>query len=198
MRDVPLRHGGPATDHHTTELLRRRGFGHTRTFRQMARRVTAAEPEPGSVDGIVIRTSEPGRDDHAMYELEEGAFGDHFGHESMPFEDWSQRFFSDPLYDPTLTFLAVDGSRAVGFCFGLVEEDIGWIGELGVLEPWRRRGIGRALLDRTVAALADRGIEEVRLGVDAENAQRATHLYESAGMSIRREWHIYEKPISAG
>jgi mycothiol synthase len=198
VRETRLRHGGAATDEHTAPLLRERGFSLSRTFRQMARRVGPDEPEPAGVEGIEIRCAEPGEDDRAIYDVEEGAFAQHYGHESMPFEAWADRFFSDPLYDPTQTFLAVDGSRVVGFSFGLAEEGIGWIGELGVLRPWRRRGIGRALLLRTFAELGRRGITEVRLGVDAENADGATHLYETSGMSVRRDWHIYEKPISAG
>jgi len=197
VRDTLLRHGGAATDDHTAPLLRERGFSLSRTFRQMARRVGPTELGPAKIAGIEIRCPEPGKDDRAMYDVEEGAFADHYGHESMSFDEWSARFFSDPLYDPTQTFIAVDGAQVVGFSFGLAEEGIGWVGELGVLEPWRRRGIGRALLARTFAELGRRGITEVRLGVDAENADGATHLYETSGMSLRREWHIYEKPISA-
>jgi mycothiol synthase len=195
---TPLRHGGPATDHHTAELLRGRGFSHVRTFRQMARAIDAGEPEPREVEGIEFRTSEPGRDDRAIFDVDDGAFRDHFGYEPHPFEEWRDQWFSDPNYDPSLVFLAFDGDRAVGLNLTLIEEGIGWVGVLGVLGPWRRRGIARALLERSFAELGRRGIAEVRLGVDAENPQRATHLYETSGMAVRRDWHIYEKPISAG
>jgi mycothiol synthase len=197
-RDVPLRHGGLATDHHTGELLRERGFAHARTFRQMARPIGSAEPQPRDVEGIAFRTSEPGRDDRAIYDVENGAFRDHFGYVPFAFEEWREHLFSDPNHDPSLAFLAFDGDRAVGLNLTLIEEDIGWVAVLGVLGPWRRRGIGRALLQRTFAELGRRGVDEVRLGVDADNADRATHLYESSGMVLRREWHIYEKRISAG
>jgi len=195
--DVPLRHGGPATDHHTAALLRERGFAHVRTFRQMARAVAPVEPEP-AVDGIEIRPSEPGRDDMALYQVDNGSFRDHFGYESIPFEEWREHWYSDPNYDPSLVFMAFDGERAVGLNATMIQEGIGLVGVLGVLGPWRRRGIGRALLVRGFAELDRRGVGEVRLGVDADNADRATHLYETSGMSLRREWHIYEKPISAG
>jgi mycothiol synthase len=198
VRTTPLRHGGQATDHHTAGLLRGRGFTHVRTFRQMARPIASEEAEPRNVEGIAFRVSEPGRDDRAIFDVDDGAFRDHFGYEPSPFEEWREHWFSDENYDPTLVFLAFDGDRAVGLNLTLIEEDIGWVGVLGVLAPWRRRGIARALLERSFAELARRGIGEVRLGVDADNADRATHLYESSGMSLRREWHIYEKPISAG
>lgn len=198
VRATPLRHGGPATDHHTADLLRGRGFTNVRTFRQMARVVGTDEPEPRDVEGIAFRTSEPGRDDRAIFDVDDGAFREHFGYEPSPFEEWREHWFSDENYDPTLVFLAFDGDRAVGLNLTLIEEGIGWVGVLGVLAPWRRRGIARALLERSFGELARRGIGEVRLGVDAENPQQATLLYETSGMWVRREWHIYEKPISAG
>lgn len=197
-RDTPLRHGVTSTDEGTAAVLRERGFVHVRTFRQMARPLAPDEPEPGGIDGITIRPSERGRDDRTIYDVDDGAFHDHFGYEPISFEDWSDQNFSDPVYDPSLVFLAFDGERAVGVNLGFVQEGIGWVGVLGVLGPWRRRGIARALLHRGFAELARRGVGEVRLGVDADNADRATHLYETAGMTLRRAWHIYEKPISAG
>ncbi len=39
----------------------------------------------------------------------------------------------------------------------------GRIGRLAVLPPWRRRGIGGALLEALVASARDRGLEQVRL-----------------------------------
>ncbi len=197
-RDVPLRHGGAASGAWTTELLRARGFAHARTFQQLARPVGPDEPKPDPIEGIAFRPSERGRDDRTIYDVDDGAFRDHFGYEPMSYEDWSAQWFSDPNYDPGLVFLAFDGDEPTGLSLSLVEEGIGWVGVLGVLAPWRRRGIGRALLQLAFAELARRGVAEARLGVDAENADGATHLYERAGMTLRREWHIYEKRISAG
>ncbi|HEY7668606.1 MAG TPA: GNAT family N-acetyltransferase [Actinomycetota bacterium] len=197
-RDVPLRHGGSATGAWTSELLRARGFAHARTFRQMARPLVADEPAPAEVDGIRFRPSERGRDDRAIYDVDDGAFQGHFGYEPMAFDEWSAQWFSDPNYDPGLVFMAFDDETPVGLSLSLIEEGVGWVGVLGVLAPWRQRGVGRALLQRAFAELARRGVAETRLGVDADNEHRASHLYESAGMVLRREWHIYEKPISAG
>jgi hypothetical protein len=38
-------------------------------------------------------------------------------------------------------------------------------------------------------------VAEVRLNLDAENQTGATRLYERAGMTLRREWLVYEKPL---
>ena len=64
---------------------------------------------------------------------------------------------------------------------------------LGVLEEWRGRGIGKALLRRAFAELAGRGQREVRLGVDTQNATGAVALYGGVGMSVYRRYDIFDK-----
>jgi ribosomal protein S18 acetylase RimI-like enzyme len=62
------------------------------------------------------------------------------------------------------------------------DPDMGWVGTLGVLRPWRRRGLGLALLQHSFARLYERGQRKVGLGVDAQSLTGATRLYEKAGM----------------
>jgi ribosomal protein S18 acetylase RimI-like enzyme len=52
--------------------------------------------------------------------------------------------------------------------------------------PWRRRGLGEALLRSAFDALHARGFRRAGLGVDAENATGAVALYERAGMHVVR------------
>ena len=67
------------------------------------------------------------------------------------------------------------------------EPGLGWVGILGVRSPWRRRGLGDALLRASFAALYERGLRRVGLGVDTENVTGALRLYERAGMrAVRR------------
>lgn len=65
-----------------------------------------------------------------------------------------------------------------------------------MLVKFRRQGVARALLERSFAELSARGHHQVRLGVDTENASGATHLYESAGMTVRRRYDVYEKQLT--
>jgi mycothiol synthase len=71
----------------------------------------------------------------------------------------------------------------------------GWVGAIGVRPRWRRRGIGLALLQHTLAAFFARGIRQVRLGVDVQNTSGATRLYERAGMSVETEEGVYEREL---
>ena len=69
-----------------------------------------------------------------------------------------------------------------------------WVHVLGVRRPWRRRGLGLALLLRVFAEFYARGERRAVLQVDSENETGATRLYERAGMSVARFSDLYEKP----
>jgi ribosomal protein S18 acetylase RimI-like enzyme len=55
-------------------------------------------------------------------------------------------------------------------------------GRPGVRRPWRRRGLGLALLRRAFGEFQRRGERLVQLGVDAASPTGATRLYERVGM----------------
>jgi ribosomal protein S18 acetylase RimI-like enzyme len=67
-----------------------------------------------------------------------------------------------------------------------------------VRRPWRKRGLGRALLVRSLALFRERGMTEVVLGVDTENPSGALHLYESTGFRQLRQHASYRKPLPEG
>jgi ribosomal protein S18 acetylase RimI-like enzyme len=126
----------------------------------------------------------------------EEAFREHFGYEPFAFDAWRAWIHAAPGYDPGLSVLAWSGERLVGAAVNFGSDDgIGWIGDLGVLEAWRGRGIGAALLARSFEVLAEAGHREARLGVDTGNASGATRLYRSAGMSVRRRFDLYEREL---
>jgi mycothiol synthase len=75
---------------------------------------------------------------------------------------------------------------------------MGWISSLGVVREWRRRGLGRALLQHAFAEFFRRGKWQVGLGVDSDNLTGATHLYRKAGMHINREFQTYELELRPG
>jgi ribosomal protein S18 acetylase RimI-like enzyme len=54
------------------------------------------------------------------------------------------------------------------------------------------------LLRAAFAALAARGVDHVRLNVDADNETGATRLYASVGMTVRRAFLVYEKRLDPG
>jgi ribosomal protein S18 acetylase RimI-like enzyme len=72
------------------------------------------------------------------------------------------------------------------------------VGVLGVRRPWRRRGLGLALLHASFREFRARGLPRALLGVDSENTTGATRLYERAGMRVERTSDSYEKVLREG
>ena len=69
---------------------------------------------------------------------------------------------------------------------------------LGVRGPWRKRGIGLALLRHAFGEFYRRGKRKAGLGVDAENLTGALRLYKNAGMHVHQAFNIFEKEIRPG
>ena len=100
-------------------------------------------------------------------------------------------------FDPTLWFVVKDAGEIAGFSLCWANRFGGpHVGLIGVRGPWRRRGLGLALLHHSFGEFHRRGERRVGLGVDAENATGATLLYERAGMHVHAEEVVYEKELS--
>ncbi|MHC8335632.1 GNAT family N-acetyltransferase [Pseudomonas sp. LB3P25] len=97
---------------------------------------------------------------------------------------WQQRFETDPEYDPTLCFIALDAEGIVGVAQCWTSA---YIKNLVVHPRAQGRGLGRALLLHAFKVFQQRREGFVDLKVLEDNL-RAQRLYESAGMRVvRRE-----------
>jgi len=183
-------------DASAAELVRLRGFAYVRTFRHLQIDLAGPPPDPGEPpDGVAIRGIEPERDLRRIHAIFVEAFSGEWGYRPIPFEEWVGNEVEVPSFDPSLWLLATSGDEAVGALTGVVWGDRGWVGELGVLAPWRGRGIASALLRRAFATFASRGLPRVMLNVDSENSTGAVRLYERVGMRTARAWDVYEKRV---
>jgi len=164
----------------------------------------APAPAPVWPAGIGVRTNVPGIDDRAMYEADQEAFQDHYGYVPVSLETWLHLIKTCPDFDPVLFFLAIDlatGEIAgVSLCAPYLTEspDTGYLADLGVRRPYRRKGLGLALLRHTFGELYRRGTTKVSLAVDSDSLTNAVALYERAGMHVYREFHRYEKELRPG
>jgi mycothiol synthase len=75
------------------------------------------------------------------------------------------------------------------------EDNAGWVRALAVLRPYRRRGVGAALLRRAFAVYAGKGRVEAGLGVDLANPTQAVRLYRAVGMRPLYEANIYQRTV---
>jgi mycothiol synthase len=182
------------------------GYRHIRSSYHMLINMDGPVPEPEFPQGIMLRMFNPETDAEAVYRADTEAFRDHFGFVEMPFEEGFKRFkhfmIDHDDFDPSLWYLAMDGDEIAGFNLcrprSYDDPDLGWVGELGVRRPWRKRGIGLALLRHSFNEFYRRGRRKVGLGVDAQNLTGALRLYESAGMHVHQAYDQYEKELRPG
>jgi ribosomal protein S18 acetylase RimI-like enzyme len=153
--------------------------------------------EPSWPEGVQVRVFEPG-DERVFYEVHQEAFEDTWEHISEPFDEWAHWLLEPPAFAPELWFLAHEGGEPAGVAIchphGTLS-DTGWIRILAVRRPWRRRGLGRALLLNAFAEFRRRGFAAAGLGVDATSETGANRLYESAGMHVSARFDILEKVV---
>lgn len=88
--------------------------------------------------------------------------------------------------NPGLSFVAVEGDEVVGAVLCGSDGRRGYLQHLAVAPALRRRGIGRQLVRRSIAALAERGVLKCHLMVLSENAA-ARAFWASIGWSERDE-----------
>jgi mycothiol synthase len=185
-------------------LFRALGYSYERTFWMMRIDLEASAPgDLATPDGIVFRTFDRGADERRVYDAIAEAFADHWGSWSETFDQWRHIYIDGEgaQFDPTLWFVAVDGGQVVGAacCYATTPraKDTGDVYLLAVRRPWRRRGVGLALLRTAFAEMRRRGIPRCELGVDAENPTGATRVYERAGMHVAYSWEFWKKTLAA-
>lgn len=121
----------------------------------------------------------------AIHTIERAAFSD----------PWSARDFRDCVASgvPFLVAETVDG--VAGYVVARDAADEGEILNLAVAPAWHRRGVGRTLVARVLAALAGRGVTQVFLEVRASNVA-ARALYEGVGFrEVGRRARYYRRPV---
>lgn len=199
---------GVALDQHepSCALLENCGMTLTRAFWRMVIDLDQAIPEPSFPEGIEIVTFDQVGDIRAVYRATDESFQDHWGYVAQPEEEGLAQFkhqLNDPSFDPALWFIAKDGDEiaAVSLCSPKSDEnpEIGHVGTLGVRRPWRKKGLGLALLRHTFREFQARGrFKQVALGVDASSLTGATRLYERAGMHVELSNNVYEIILREG
>jgi mycothiol synthase len=182
-----------AVDEAAAEMLRVRGLRPVRHFWHMQIDLTRPiEPGP-SPDGIEIGGIEPRDDLKAIHTVLDEAFADDWGDYPGPFDRWADEQARSPSYDPTLWLLARDGVLPVGVLTASASGHGGSVDWLAVLASRRGRGIGAALLRRSFASFAARGVRRVIVNVDAQNPTGATGVYERVGMRVVNRWDLWER-----
>jgi mycothiol synthase len=185
-------------------LLAAEGYRKHRSFFLMVRPdLENIEPVP-LPDGLEIRLVEPDQL-WPLFLADNDAFLDHFGGIDTS-EAAFQRWTGDPSFDPSLFVVAWDGDEVAAGIVNSIdprENEVhgyrrGWLESVFTRRAWRRRGVARALISRSLVLLRDRGMSSAQLGVDSENPNAALHLYESAGFRVSQSGSAWRKDWDLG
>jgi mycothiol synthase len=178
-------------------LLEALGYDAVRVFREMRIELEAPPAVPEWPDGLRVDAFDPARDARAFHAAHQQAFADHWDYTPRDFQTWSKGHLESDRFDPALWCVvrAGDEIAAGAICTGDTYGG-GWVHVLFTRRPWRRRGVGAALLTDAFGRFWARGERSVGLGVDAANDTGAFRLYERAGMAPWLGWVVYEKALA--
>jgi ribosomal protein S18 acetylase RimI-like enzyme len=144
-------------------------------------------------EGFRIEHLAPDRLDH-LIDAQNGIFADYI----VPMK-LTRPFFLDFLRsvggDLANVLVALDGERIVGYVNPVIDGQEVWIGGVGVLPTYRRRGLGRDLMLAGEDFARREGAREVSLEV-IEGNYGARKLYEGMGYAPTRRYLTAEgRPI---
>ena len=150
-------------------------------------------------DGLRVVPFDPEHDALEFHAAHQEAFADHWDYTPRAFESWSESHLASERFDPTLWCVvrAGDEIAAGTICTGDTYGG-GWVHVLFTRRPWRKQGVGTALLGDSFGRFWERGEHSVGLSVDAANDTGAFRLYERAGMRPVLGWVVYEKRLGDG
>ena len=174
------------------KLAQKHGFEKVRELWVMRRPVkhspagTTERPLP---EGVVIRSYQP-RDEAELLRVNAAAFADHPEQGQMTAEDLAERM-AEPWFDPKGLLVAVREGRMLGFHWTKTHSaELGEVYVVGIDPESQGLGLGSALTRAGLEHLADRGIDEVILYVEADN-EKAIRLYSGLGFGHEaRDTHV--------
>lgn len=182
-------------------MLEQEGYQAIRYGFEMARPFTEPIPDLALPEGVEVRPVAPEQYRQVAAALNE-AFRDHWSHSESTEEDY-QRWINSPSFQPHLWQVGWAGDGVAGMVLNFIDQEYnaefkrlrGWTDPICVRRPWRKQGLAKALIARSMRLLQEQGMTEAGLGVDAQNPNGALRLYESLGFRVTKKFMTYEKPL---
>ncbi len=182
-------------------LIESEGYTPIRRGYMMVRPDLKNIPDLPLPNGLEVRPVSPDQY-RQIWDAAQEAFRDHWGYVEPQEEDY-QGWLGSWEFQPELWQVAWDGDQVAGMILNFIDyaenkasgRKRGWTESISVRRPWRRRGLARALLARSLILHRDLGMSEAALGVDADNPNGARQLYESMGFRTIRVYTTYRKPM---
>jgi ribosomal protein S18 acetylase RimI-like enzyme len=186
---------------HWESLLADAGYRAVRHGFEMVRPDLEEIPNLPLPEGLEVRPAEA---DHyrPIFDAAQEAFRDSWEYSDdwwtdEEFESWQE----EPIFQPELWQVAWDNGQVAGMVLNFIRHDEneeykrkrGYTETICVRRPWRRRGLARALISRSLELIKGLGMTEAALGVDTENPNGALRLYESMGFRPVNRDSLYRK-----
>ena len=185
-----------------TAILKSMGYETVRYFFEMDRSLEEI-PESSLPEGIEIRPAEE-KDYRKIWDASIEAFRDHWGFSEPKEEDYVS-YSTSRYFQPHLWQVAWDGDEVVASVLNFIDEEYnqkfgkkcGWTEEISTRREWRRKGIAKTLIARSMKMHKELGMTTVGLGVDTENPNGALQLYEGLGYRKKRTMMTFQKPMES-
>ncbi len=141
----------------------------------------------------------------AIWDADKEAFRDHWGYSKPTEEDYQAWLGYKTIFQPQLWQIAWDintnevAGQVRTFINAAENEKYnrqrGYTESISVRRPWRKRGLARALIVRSLRLQKEQGMTESTLGADNENITGATRVYEDCGFQVTKRHTLYRKPL---
>jgi mycothiol synthase len=169
-------------------MLESEGYKAVRHFNNMLHKLDVI-PEQELPEGLEVR---PVQSEHyrSIWEAQREVQLELF---EVVAENWTddmyESWLANPSHTPQLWQVAWDGDQVAGMVLPRIDETDnkqlkrkrGYTEHVFVRCPWRKRGLAKALVLRSLRVLKDEGMEEAELGVDSENESGAFGFYHRLG-----------------
>jgi len=96
--------------------------------------------------------------------------------------------------EPLGCVIAVAGDSVIGTACYTCYGSVAWVGLVGVVPEWRRRGVGTALMKEVLRRLRDREVATVRL----DSTDEGLRLYSRLGFTPEYRTLLWELPEGLG
>jgi mycothiol synthase len=176
------------------------GYRRTRRFLLMRRSLAGPLEAPQWPAGVALAPFDREADARAVHAALAEAFADHYGPPFESFAKWWHTIFEQPgmEFRDDLVLVARAGDDIAGALVAAARASespaAGYVAELGVRRPYRRRGLARALLLESFQRFHALGRQEALLHVDEESETGATSVYRGAGMREERMYANWQRP----
>ena len=193
--------GVNTTNPFSAAFAERLGYRRARSSFLMRRPLDQPIPDAPLPPGLELRPVRAA-DHRAIFDANAEAFQDHWEAAERTDDDF-RNLFAEPAIDTSLWVVAWAGDQVAGVSMNWIEDeenarvgvDAGWLGNVSVRRPWRRQGVGAAIIAASLRTFRHRGLAEGRLGVDAENPTGALGLYERLGFVPFSQFDSYRKEL---